>query len=107
MGWLLRKQGVYAEAEQWLARARETYQQADDTAGVSHVLTNIGEIHRLQGKFDEARRYYDESLQLAEHIVDPHDRQAARAHALAVIALQGEKVQTGARIGAHDGSQYR
>lgn len=82
LGWLLRKQGVYADAEQWLVRARDSYLQLDDKAGVSHVLSNIGEIYRLQGKYEEARRFYDESLSLADHIAKSSDRRAARAHAL-------------------------
>lgn len=82
IGWLLRKRGAYAEAEEWLVHARESYQQLNDTAGLSHVLSNIGEIYRLQGKYDEARSFYDESLKLAEQIADSRDRQAARAHAL-------------------------
>src|SRR5215207_1929765 len=82
LGWLLRKQGSYAEAESWLERARLSYQQLDDKAGISHVLSNIGEIYRLQGKFEEAQRFYEESLSLAERIAETRDRQAARAHAL-------------------------
>jgi predicted ATPase/class 3 adenylate cyclase len=82
IGWLLRKQGTYTEAEEWLMRARGIYLQLDDKAGMSHVLSNIGEIYRLQGKFDEARSFYDESLTLAEQIAEPRDRQAARAHSL-------------------------
>ena len=82
VGWLLRKRGAYAEAEEWLARARASYQQLNDTAGLSHVLSNIGEIYRLQGKFEEARSFYGESLKLAEQISEVRDRRAARAHAL-------------------------
>jgi adenylate cyclase len=96
LGWLLRKQGSYAEAESWMERARASYQQLDDKAGTSHVLSNIGEIHRLQGKFEDARRFYDESLSLAEQIADAQDRQAARAHALkgagTVATWQGDYV---------------
>ncbi|MFT3895749.1 MAG: tetratricopeptide repeat protein [Anaerolineales bacterium] len=82
LGWLLRKRGAYSEAEEWLARARECYQQLNDTAGLSHVLSNIGEIYRLQGKYEEARAFYDESLNLAEQIAEQRDRLAARAHSL-------------------------
>jgi adenylate cyclase len=82
VGWLLRKRGAYTEAEEWLARARETYQQLNDTAGLSHVLSDIGEVYRLQGKYEEARSYYEESLTLAQQIAEPRDGQAARAHAL-------------------------
>ncbi|HEX5944252.1 MAG TPA: tetratricopeptide repeat protein [Anaerolineales bacterium] len=82
LGWLLRKRGSYAEAESWLERARLSYQQLDDKAGISHVLSNIGEIYRLQGKYEEARQFYGESLSLAKRIEEPRDRQAARAQAL-------------------------
>lgn len=82
LGWLMRKRGEYIEAEAWLVRARESYKQVGDIAGISHVLADIGEIYRLQGKYGEARVYYDESLNLAGNIVEPLERQAGRAHAL-------------------------
>lgn len=48
----------------------------------SNVLADIGEIYRLQGKYTEARAYYDESLNLAGSISEVRLRQKARAHAL-------------------------
>ena len=82
LGWLMRKRGVYNEAEEQLARARDIYWQLGDNAGVSNLLADIGEIYRLQGRYAEARAYYDESLKLAGDIADPRLRQKARAHAL-------------------------
>ena len=82
LGWLLRKQGKYADAEERLVRALEDYRNLGDSAGVSNVLADIGEIYRLQGKYAEARAYYDESLDLAEKIAEHRIRQKARAHAL-------------------------
>ena len=82
LGWLLRKQGKYSAAEERLVRARDGYQNLGDSAGVSNVLADIGEVYRLQGKFTEARAYYDESLSLAAGIADIRLRQKARAHAL-------------------------
>jgi class 3 adenylate cyclase/Tfp pilus assembly protein PilF len=82
LGWLLRKRGEYGAAEERLVRAREGYQHLGDSAGVSNVLADIGEIHRLQGKYTEARAYYDESLRLAAGIADARLRQKARAHTL-------------------------
>jgi predicted ATPase/class 3 adenylate cyclase len=82
LGWLLRKRGEYSAAEEQLMHAREGYQNLRESAGVSTVLADIGEIYRLQGKFTEARAYYDESLSLAASITDPRVRQTARAHAL-------------------------
>ncbi len=93
-GWLLRKRGEYSAAEQRLLQARDGYQRLDDQAGVSHVLADIGEIYRLQGKYSEARAYYEESLDLAATITDSPTRQKARAHALkgagTVATWQGE-----------------
>jgi class 3 adenylate cyclase len=82
LGWLLRKRGRYAEAEAWLVHARDRYEQLGEHAGLSHALADIGEIHRLQGKYAEARGYYDQSLKLAMNITEPQVRQQARAHAL-------------------------
>ena len=82
LGWLMRKRGDYNAAQERLLRAREGYQRRNDSAGVSNVLADIGEIYRLQGKYGEARAYYDESLTLAEGISDSRVRQKARAHAL-------------------------
>jgi adenylate cyclase len=82
LGWLLRKRGEYGGAEERLVRAREGYQRLGDSAGISNILADIGEIYRLQGKYVEARAYYDESLTLSESIAEPRLRQKARAHAL-------------------------
>jgi adenylate cyclase len=82
LGWLLRKRGDYSAAEEQLVLAREGYQHLGDRAGLSNVLADIGEIYRLQGKYTEARAYYDESLNLAANITEPRIRQKARAHAL-------------------------
>ena len=48
LGWLLRKRGEYPEAETWMDRARDHFQQLGDPAGLSHVLADIGEVYRLQ-----------------------------------------------------------
>ena len=74
LGWLLRKGASTARAKTVIA-AREGYQHLDYQAGVSHVLADIGEIYRLQGKYTEARAYYDESLNLAATIAEHRIRQ--------------------------------
>ena len=82
LGWLQRKRGEYSAAEERLVRVRESFERLGDSANVSNVLADIGEIYRLQGKYAEARAYYDESLNLAASIADSRLRQKARAHAL-------------------------
>ncbi len=82
LGILMRKRGVYAESEVWLERARTKYEETGNAVGISRVLSDLGELQRLQGKFAEARTHYDGSLQVAARIVDPKAQQAARAYAL-------------------------
>ena len=82
LGGLLRKQGEYAEALTWMARAQESFAQLHDPAGVSYLLADIGEVYRLQGKFAEAHGYYAESLALATTLQTPVVRMAVRAYAL-------------------------
>ena len=94
LGWLARKTGEYGEATEWMARARESYEAVVDVAGVSHVLTAIGDVNRLQARYDEARVIYDESLTLADSLGDPVARRSARADALkgagSTAAVQGQ-----------------
>jgi tetratricopeptide (TPR) repeat protein len=82
LGWLLRKQGEYAEALVWMGRSRASFEALGDPAGVSYLLADIGEVYRLQGQYAEARGYYDESLKLAEEVAVQELRLAARAYAL-------------------------
>lgn len=82
LGWLLRKQGDYAEALSWMERAHATFAQVGDPAGVSYLLADIGEVYRLQAKYETARGYYDESLQLAATVATPREQMAVRAYAL-------------------------
>ena len=64
LGVLDRKRGEYAAAQDWLSQARASYERAADPAGMSLALAHDGEVHRLQGRYDEARSKYDESLRL-------------------------------------------
>jgi len=82
LGWLLRKRGDYAEALHWMERARISFAQLGDPAGVSYLLADIGEVYRLQTKYEEARSYYNESLQLAATVATPREQMAVRAYTL-------------------------
>jgi predicted ATPase/class 3 adenylate cyclase len=100
LGGLHRKQGDYGAALQWMARARATFEQESDPAGVSYLWADMGEVYRLQGKYAEAQRYYEESLKLAAIVPAAEQRLAARAHALkgagTVATWQGD--YTAARL---------
>ncbi|MDO8674205.1 MAG: tetratricopeptide repeat protein [Dehalococcoidia bacterium] len=94
IGWLLRKRGHYVEAHERMQEARTGFDRSGDPAGVSQVMSDIGEICRMQGLYAEARSCYEESLMLADSVVDPRERLAAKAQALkgsgTVASLQGD-----------------
>jgi tetratricopeptide (TPR) repeat protein len=82
LGVLSRKRGAYPEAVTWSAAARDSYELAGDTAGMSHAIADIGEVHRMQGRYVDARANYEHSLRIADQVADPELRSDARAHAL-------------------------
>ncbi|MCU1361480.1 MAG: adenylate/guanylate cyclase [Ilumatobacteraceae bacterium] len=82
LGVLERKRGAYTDAVQWSARARDSFERAGDNAGMSRAISDLGEVHRMQGRYPDARANYEHSLQIAEQVVDPDLRGAATAHAL-------------------------
>ncbi|HLI51049.1 MAG TPA: tetratricopeptide repeat protein, partial [Thermomicrobiaceae bacterium] len=66
IGGLRRRQGHHDEALDWLRQALVDFEQADDRAGASQTLTEIGIVYRLRGDFADARAYYDRGLKLIE-----------------------------------------
>ncbi len=81
-GMLLLKEELYADAAPWLDRARVTFAELGDDEGVTRVMTEIGEVYRLQGEYSTARRYLEESLRLADSIPSDGARLKVRAMAL-------------------------
>lgn len=51
----------------------ETARSLDDAGLECDVLTNLGEMHRLSGRFDQALEYFQAALHLAEELADPHN----------------------------------
>ncbi|HMP42371.1 MAG TPA: tetratricopeptide repeat protein, partial [Roseiflexaceae bacterium] len=94
IGWLMRKQGQYADALEWLERAREGYQILTDVAGYVQALADIGEVYRVQGQFAAAAQAYSESLARSAGFDAADTYAAARANALkgagTLAAQQGD-----------------
>ncbi len=82
MGGLLRRRGNYAEAIDWLTRAKQGFDLLQHSVGVCQTLEAIGEVYRLKGAYTEASEYYDESLRLADLVENPTQNMAIRAAAL-------------------------
>ena len=82
LGWLRRKQGAYAEAVSYLTRAQAVFEDVEDLACACQVMTEIGEVNRQLGSFDEAGVWYERSLRLAESLGDREHVLRAQAQAL-------------------------
>ena len=82
LGKLHRKRGDYRSALDLLVRAQTNFSAVGDTAGVSEVIADLGELQLRQGRYTEALSSYNESILIAEQILDETARKAARAHAL-------------------------
>jgi adenylate cyclase len=94
IGVLHRKRGDYPTALEWMERARTSFSATADRAGSSLVVADMGEVYRLQGRYQEARARYDESLDIAALVDDVDRRDEAFAHSLkgaGVVAIwQGD-----------------
>jgi len=101
IGWLLRKQGEYREAMQWLGQAKAGLESLGDLAAVSQVMTDSGEVSRHLGAFVEAKQWYEDALRLADAVQDEERRLQARAQALkgagTLAAQQGDNPTARAR----------
>ncbi len=70
MGELLRKQGRYDDAADWLERARANFEAQDDRAGVGQALHYLGTLAAQQGEYEQARERYERSLTIRQQLDD-------------------------------------
>jgi predicted ATPase/class 3 adenylate cyclase len=70
MGDLLRKQGMFAEATNWLDIARTAFEEIGDLAGVGQAMHAMGTVAAMQGNYPEARSFYERSLEIRRKLAD-------------------------------------
>ncbi len=75
IGELLRKQGQYTEAADWLGRARSRFEAIENLEGVGQVLHYMGTLASQQGDFEEAQTLMEDSLEISQQLGD--ERQSA------------------------------
>jgi tetratricopeptide (TPR) repeat protein len=92
---LLRKQGLYTEAAEWLNRARTGFDELGDQAGVGQVLHVEGTLAARQGDYETARTRFDESLTIRRQLEDRSNIAALLSNLGIVARLQGD--HSGAR----------
>jgi tetratricopeptide (TPR) repeat protein len=66
-GYFWRDAGIYESAEEEFVTAKEDF---DERRGVATTLHGLGSVARLQGDYDEAREYHQQSLELYEELND-------------------------------------
>jgi class 3 adenylate cyclase/predicted ATPase len=87
---LLRKQGQYAAASEWLAEAKAIFEESNDKAGVGQVLKRAGTVAAQQGNYEEATSLYEASL-IIHRELDNQPEVASLVNNLGIIArFQGE-----------------
>jgi predicted ATPase len=75
IGELLRKQGQYTEAADWLGRARSRFEAIENLEGIGQVLHYMGTLASQQGDFEEAQASMEDSLAIRQQLGD--SRQSA------------------------------
>ncbi|MDZ7342624.1 MAG: tetratricopeptide repeat protein, partial [candidate division KSB1 bacterium] len=71
MGDIQREQHRWPQAIEYYRRALDTYREIEKPEGMAIVLTNIGNVYRRMGDFDNAWVLIQESRQIAEMLNDP------------------------------------
>jgi predicted ATPase/class 3 adenylate cyclase len=69
-GDLLRKQGLFSEALDWLNVARTGFRDIGDSAGVGQTLHAAGTVAAMQGNYETAWSLYQESLTIRRTLND-------------------------------------
>src|SRR5579883_1027761 len=85
MGDLLRKQGLFSEAAEWLAAARSAFEAIGSPAGVGQALHALGTVEAMRGNYPSAKSYYEQSLSLREALGE-HAQIASLLSNLGIIA---------------------
>jgi tetratricopeptide (TPR) repeat protein/transcriptional regulator with XRE-family HTH domain len=82
--------GFYPVAEEQLQRAQRAAEVLEDKRSLASTLLQLGEIAQKQGKYGQARTYYDQGLTLAREIQDPERISALLTNLGWLTLKQGE-----------------
>lgn len=76
IGWAERKLGNFDGAREFLLKARDAFEQAEELRDLMGVLINIGQLLHEQGRSREALRYLHHALRVADRINAAFERAA-------------------------------
>jgi tetratricopeptide (TPR) repeat protein len=76
LGWMHRKLGRLEQAREFLMRAKDTFESAEELTDLMGVLHNLGQVEYEQGQPKEALRHFHHALRVMERAQRPLDRAA-------------------------------
>ena len=91
MAELLRLQGNYGDATNWLTSARINFEFIQNKAGVAQVLKTAGTVNAQQGNFDMARSLYEDALELHRELDDKPNIGAVLSNLGIMARLGGDR----------------
>lgn len=74
IGLTQRKLKNFVEARQFLVRAKDAMEEAEDLPDLMRILKNMGELDLEQGRYKEALRHLHHALRVADRLDNPLDR---------------------------------
>ena len=74
IGWAERKLGNFETAKEFLLKAKDAFEQAEDLQDLMRILHNLGQLLHEQGRSREALRYLHHALRVADRMNTPVDR---------------------------------
>jgi pentatricopeptide repeat protein len=89
--------GDAAEAVALTRRAAELFRRTGDQWGLAWMLRNLGSAAFAHGDLDDARRGFEQALELTEHIDDPLQSIVALGHLARVALAAGDETSAAAR----------
>lgn len=74
LGWMHRKLGLLEQAREFLLRAKDVFESAEELTDLMRVLHNLGQVEYEQGQPQEALRHFHHALRVMERLQRPLDR---------------------------------
>jgi tetratricopeptide (TPR) repeat protein len=93
LGDLYRKQSRYAEAAEWLEKARQVFEELGDAVGMGQVLHFNGTVAAHQGNYALAKEFYEKSLEIRRATGDRPNIASLLSNLGIVARFQGDTDQ--------------
>jgi tetratricopeptide (TPR) repeat protein len=89
------QRGEHDRAERTLTGVLSMVRRSRDVIGEGHLLRNLGEVHWAAGRYDQARRAFEQALAVREQIMDQGGAAAVRLDLARLLARTGSPTRAG------------